>query len=65
MDQKSSEPAGQRRGQNYHRRRISNQPQTNQANRGNRTDTARDLGVDVRTVFRYLERARELDGTVS
>ncbi len=34
-------------------------------NGGNRTDTARDLGVDVRTVFRYLERARELDGTVS
>jgi len=30
-------------------------------NGGNRTDTARDLGVDVRTVFRYLERARELD----
>ena len=25
-------------------------------NRGNRTRTARDLGVDPRTVFRYLER---------
>ena len=30
-------------------------------NGGNRTDTARDLDVDVRTVFRYLERARELE----
>jgi hypothetical protein len=25
-------------------------------NGGNRTRTARDLGVDPRTVFRYLER---------
>ena len=25
-------------------------------NNGNRTQTARDLGVDPRTVFRYLER---------
>ena len=30
-------------------------------NGGNRTDTARDLDIDVRTVFRYLERARELE----
>ncbi len=28
-------------------------------NRGNRTKTARDLGVDPRTIFRYLERERE------
>jgi len=27
-------------------------------NGGNRTKTARDLGVDVRTVFRYLEKTR-------
>jgi transcriptional regulator with PAS, ATPase and Fis domain len=25
-------------------------------NNGNRTKTAKDLGVDPRTVFRYLER---------
>jgi DNA-binding NtrC family response regulator len=25
-------------------------------NNGNRTQTARDLGVDPRTIFRYLER---------
>ena len=25
-------------------------------NNGNRTKTARDLGVDPRTIFRYLER---------
>jgi len=25
-------------------------------NGGNRTQTARDLGVDPRTIFRYLER---------
>ncbi len=29
-------------------------------NNGNRTQTARDLGVDPRTIFRYLERANEL-----
>jgi len=28
-------------------------------NKGNRTKTARDLGVDPRTVFRYLEKERE------
>ena len=28
-------------------------------NRGNRAKTARDLGVDPRTVFRYLEKERE------
>jgi transcriptional regulator with GAF, ATPase, and Fis domain len=27
-------------------------------NRGNRTQTARDLGVDPRTIFRYLERGK-------
>jgi len=27
-------------------------------NRGNRTQTARDLGVDPRTIFRYLEKER-------
>ena len=30
-------------------------------NSGNRTKTARDLGVDPRTVFRYLERTPEGD----
>ena len=30
-------------------------------NGGNRTQTARDLGVDVRTIYRYLERARDGD----
>ena len=30
------------------------------SNKGNRTKTARDLGVDPRTVFRYLEKEREL-----
>jgi len=28
-------------------------------NGGNRTQTAKDLGVDVRTIYRYLERERE------
>lgn len=28
-------------------------------NRGNRTQTARDLGVDPRTIFRYLEKERD------
>ena len=28
-------------------------------NRGNRTKTAKDLGVDPRTIFRYLEKERE------
>ena len=28
-------------------------------NRGNRTQTARDLGVDPRTIFRYLEKDRD------
>ena len=28
-------------------------------NNGNRTKTARDLGVDPRTIFRYLERETE------
>lgn len=28
-------------------------------NGGNRTQTARDLGVDVRTIYRYLERQRD------
>lgn len=28
-------------------------------NNGNRTQTARDLGVDPRTIFRYLERGKE------
>jgi transcriptional regulator with GAF, ATPase, and Fis domain len=31
-------------------------------NNGNRTQTARDLDVDPRTIFRYLERERELGG---
>jgi transcriptional regulator with GAF, ATPase, and Fis domain len=30
-----------------------------QRNHGNRTKTARDLGVEPRTIFRYLERERE------
>ncbi len=30
-------------------------------NDGNRTQTARDLGVDPRTIFRYLERETEAD----
>jgi DNA-binding NtrC family response regulator len=29
-------------------------------NSGNRTKTARDLGVDPRTIFRHLEREDEL-----
>ena len=29
-------------------------------NNGNRTKTARDLGVDPRTIFRHLEREEEL-----
>ncbi|HXS17724.1 MAG TPA: helix-turn-helix domain-containing protein, partial [Polyangiaceae bacterium] len=28
-------------------------------NNGNRTQTARDLGVDPRTIFRYLERGKD------
>lgn len=32
-------------------------------NDGNRTKTARDLGVDPRTIFRHLERERDGDGT--
>ncbi len=31
-------------------------------NDGNRTSTARDLEVDVRTIFRYLEKVRDDDG---
>ncbi len=31
-------------------------------NNWNKAQTARDLGVDARTVFRYIERFRELDG---
>jgi transcriptional regulator with GAF, ATPase, and Fis domain len=31
-------------------------------NRGNRTQTARDLGVDPRTIFRYLEKERDDEG---
>ena len=31
-------------------------------NGGNRTQTAKDLGVDVRTIYRYLERERDDDG---
>ncbi len=31
-------------------------------NNGNRTKTARDLGVDPRTIFRYLEREQDLPG---
>jgi DNA-binding NtrC family response regulator len=34
-------------------------------NNGNRTQTARDLGVDPRTVFRYLEREQNPAGTGS
>ncbi|NOZ02661.1 MAG: hypothetical protein GXP54_12340, partial [Deltaproteobacteria bacterium] len=29
-------------------------------NGGNRTKTARELGVDPRTVFRYVEKEREV-----
>jgi transcriptional regulator with GAF, ATPase, and Fis domain len=32
-------------------------------NAGNRTQTARDLGVDPRTIFRYLEREQKPPGT--
>ncbi len=28
-------------------------------NDGNRTQTAKELGVDVRTIFRYLEKVRQ------
>jgi hypothetical protein len=28
-------------------------------NNGNRTQTARDLGVDPRTIFRYLEKEQD------
>ncbi len=31
-------------------------------NNWNKAQTARDLGIDARTVFRYIERFRELDG---
>ena len=31
-------------------------------NTGNRTKTARDLGVDPRTIFRYLEREPDAPG---
>lgn len=31
-------------------------------NGGNRTQTAKELGVDVRTIFRYLEKVRQDDG---
>jgi len=31
-------------------------------NNWNKAQTARDLGVDARTVFRYIERFKELDG---
>jgi DNA-binding NtrC family response regulator len=31
-------------------------------NGGNRTKTARDLGVDPRTIFRHLEKEEELAG---
>ena len=34
-------------------------------NDGNRTSTARDLEVDVRTIFRYLEKVRDDDGDVA
>jgi transcriptional regulator with PAS, ATPase and Fis domain len=33
-------------------------------NNGNRTQTARDLGVDPRTIFRYLEKEQARAGTV-
>jgi hypothetical protein len=32
-------------------------------NNGNRTQTARDLGVDPRTIFRYLEKERSPEGS--
>ncbi|MEQ1503225.1 MAG: sigma 54-interacting transcriptional regulator [Myxococcota bacterium] len=32
-------------------------------NNWNKAQTARDLGIDARTVFRYIERFKELDGT--
>jgi transcriptional regulator with GAF, ATPase, and Fis domain len=31
-------------------------------NNGNRTKTARDLGVDPRTIFRYLEKEPDAPG---
>ena len=31
-------------------------------NNWNKAQTARDLGVDARTIFRYIERFKELDG---
>ncbi len=31
-------------------------------NNWNKAQTARDLGIDARTVFRYIERFREIDG---
>ncbi len=34
-------------------------------NQGNRTKTARDLGVDPRTIFRFLEKEGERDGDES
>jgi transcriptional regulator with GAF, ATPase, and Fis domain len=32
-------------------------------NNWNKAQTARDLGIDARTVFRYIERFKELEGT--
>jgi transcriptional regulator with PAS, ATPase and Fis domain len=32
-------------------------------NNWNKAQTARDLGIDARTVFRYIERFKELDGS--
>ena len=31
-------------------------------NQGNRTKTARELGVEPRTIFRYLEKERDTSG---
>ena len=36
--------------------------ETLERNGGNRTQTARDLGVDPRTIFRYLEREPDAPG---
>ena len=32
-------------------------------NNWNKAQTARDLGIDARTVFRYIERFKELEGS--